>query len=275
MAKRNTQNKTTTQRGVWPIVGWFTMALVFGVTGWFFAMEPLSVAFGNWLQARDYQATSASVAQRTGKDADGSFDWYVAQYRVGEKTFETTRLTVLDDENIDEPSNEAVLKNLEKAFREKQQVTVWVSPRKSDVAIVSRELPLRSLGSRLPMALGFAIFSLAGATGSLGAIANFAYYRRMADAAGLWLFSALWCGFTFPMFLVAAQSSDSAWVPVVFVGVFALIGALMLYGAVITSIRGVRETNADANAASTPKAAVRGHTKRSGFGGRGDDFDKD
>jgi hypothetical protein len=272
MTKRNTQSKTTPQRGVWPIVGWFAMALVFGVTGWFFAIEPLSVAFGNWSQVRDYRSVNASVAQRTGKDAGGSFDWYVAQYRIGEQTFETARLTVLEDESIDEPSNEAVLKTLEKAFREKQEVTVWVSPRKPEVAIVSRDLPLRSLWPRVPMAIGFSIFAIAGVMGLLGCFGTFAYYRRMVDASGHWLFSAMWCGFVFPMLIVVTKADGGGWIATAVIGFFALIGALILYGAVAISLWGARKTDAAGNPINTESSSV---NKRGGFGGRGDDFDKD
>jgi hypothetical protein len=248
------------------------MALAFGVAGWFFAIEPLAVALGNWQQARDYQASSATVAQRTGKDAGGSFNWYVAQYRIGERPYETARLTVLDDEDIDEPSNAAVLKTLENAFKEKQPITVWISPRKPEVAIVNRELPLRSLWGRLPTAVGFSIFAIAGVMGALGCLGNLAYYRRMVDAAGHWLFSALWCGFIFPMLIVVARSNGVEWIAAAVVGLFVLIGALLLYGAVAISLWGARKTAA---VGSTSNAKASAPTKRGGFGGRGDDFDKD
>jgi DNA-binding transcriptional regulator of glucitol operon len=272
MKRRNNHLHSSPKVRAWASVGWLAMALLFGVTGWLFAIEPLAVAAGNWQQARDYQSTTATVAQRTGKDAAGEFNWYVAQYRIGERLYETTRLTVLDDEDIDETSNELVLKSLEKAFKDKQPITVWVSPRKPEVAIVSRDLPLRSLWGRVPTAIVFSIFAIAGVMGLLGCLGNFTYYRRMVDSAGHWLFSALWCGFIFPMLIVVARSSSVEWIAAAVVGFFALIGALILYGAVAISLWGARKTDAAGNPVN---ANSNGAIKRGGFGGRGDDFDKD
>ncbi len=272
MNRRSNHPHSSQKIRTWASLGWLSMTLIFGITGWFFAVEPLAVAAGNWWQARDYQATTATVAQRTTKDAAGDFNWYAAEYRIGERPYETARLTVLDDETIDEPSNELVLKTLEKAFREQQPITVWVSPRKPEVALVSRDLPLRSLWGRIPMAVGFSIFAIAGVMGTLGCLGNFAYYRRMVDAAGLWLFSALWCGFVFPLFIAVSRASSNEWIVATVISFFALIGVLMLYSAVAGSLWGVRETDASGKPLDEK---IIGSTKRGGFGGRGDDFDKD
>jgi hypothetical protein len=272
MKRRTNLPNSSGKVRAWSFFGWLAMAAVFGSTAWFFAIEPIAVAAGNWWQSRDYRAVNADVVQRTGKDAEGSFTYYVAQYRDGERTHETTRLTVLDDESVDEPSNETVLKTLEKAFSEKRPLTVWVSPRKPEIAVVNRDLPLRSLVARAPMAIGFSIFTMAGVMGAIGCLGNFAYYRRMVDASGLWLFSALWCGFVFPMFIVLAQARGGEWVATAVIGFFALIGVLMLYGAVAGSLWGVRKT--DASGKPLDEKAM-GPTKRGGFGGRGDDYDKD
>lgn len=257
----------------WACVGWCAMALIFGLIGWFFAIKPIAFATGNWQQTRDYQLTPATVAQRTGKDAEGEFKWYAAQYRVGERLHETARLTILDDEDIDEPSNEAVLKTLEDAFSRKQPVNVWVSPRKPEIAVVSRDLPVRSLWARIPMAIVFSIFTVAGVMGALGCIGNFAYYRRMIDASGAWIFAALWCGFVYPMMALVGSSKGGDGIAVAVIGFFALIGALILYVAVTVSLFGARESGAG-NAAS-PANRKQAPSKRAGFGGRGDDFDKD
>jgi hypothetical protein len=266
------------------------MALVFGSTGWFFAMEPISVALGNWWQARDYQATTAMVAQRTARDAEGTFSYYIARYRVNDREYETSRLTVLDNEDIDEPSNAKVANTLGDAFVKETAVSVWVSPRKPEIAIVSRDLPLRSLWSRIPMAIGFTIFSVAGIMGVVGCFGNFGYYRRMVDGAGLWLFSALWCGFIFPMLIVVGQSEGVEWVPAAVVGFFALVGALFLYSAVAVSFfgkatpksvaAGVRGTHLaktmfERSLDKQSRVTAKHVNKRGGFGGRGDKFDKD
>ena len=119
-----------------------------------------------------------------------------------------------------------------------------------------------------------------------------AHYRRMHDAIGIWAFGALWCGFIFPIFaMVATKGGADAWVPLIFVGLFALIGLLMAFSAVSISIWGAREGSSvasilsvkrnklsgDALATSGAKKGkpVKGDVKRGGAGGRGADFDKD
>jgi hypothetical protein len=270
---------------------WLAMAVIFGATGGYFGVKPLSAALENWWTARDYQATEATVSERTGSDADGAFTWYVARYRIGEQTYQTQRLSVLDDDAIDEPFNERVSQQLADAYKQQKTMTVWVSPRKPEIAVVSRDLPWSSLWQRIPLAIGFVVMAIAGALGAPGALFGFAYYQRMADAAGLWLFSAMWCGFTLPIFMVVTYTTGGEWVPIFFIGLFVLIGVLMLYGAVMASIRGVRTPQsiaagergtqfADALAARVVKhaqkrKAVSGNVKRGGLGGRGDGFDKD
>ena len=273
--------------------GWLLMAIGFGVTGWFFAIKPSITAIGNWNVARDYQPVEATVVERTGKDDGGTFNWYAARYDLADKTYETERLTVLDDEAIDEPANDAVLKSLAKAHSEQKAVPIWVSPRRPDIAVVSRDLPLGRLWPSIPFAFVFALFAVAGAFGAIGTLANFAYYRRMHDAIGIWMFGALWCGFIFPIFAMVATKGGAGgvWVALIFVGLFALIGLLMVVSAVSISIWGAREgssvstmmstkrpkLNPDALATSWGKKGkpLKSDIKRGGVGGRGADFDKD
>ena len=271
---------------------WLLMAIIFGTTGWFFAIKPLVTTFGNWNLARDYQAVEATVIERTGKDDGGTFMWYAARYNVAGKTYETERLTVLEDEAIDEPSNAVVLKSLAKAHNEKKTATIWVSPRRPDIGVVSRDMPLGSLWASIPFAVVFALFAAGGALGALGTLANLSYYRRMNDAMGIWIFGALWCGFIFPVFaMMAAKGDADDWPSLMFVGLFALIGLILAYLAVSISIWGAREGSSTTwpLSSSRPKLMgdtlatrggkqgepVKGTVERGGLGGRGADFDKD
>ena len=273
---------------------WSLLAVVFGITGWHFGAKPLAVPISNWVLARDYQPVAASVIERSGKDDAGTFNWYAARYDVAGKSYDTERLTVLDDDAIDEPSNAVVLKALAEARSQEKKVTVWVSPRKPDVALVSRDLPLGSLWSRLPFTIIFAVFAVAGALGAVGALVGFAYYRKMVDAAGLWVFGALWCGFIFPLLMLVTSQQDVEFFVVIFVGFFALIGVLVLWGAIAASISGHSSMSVSGfgNSAkkskfskeqlatswgpkAKPGTPVKGDVKRGGIGGRGADFDKD
>ena len=273
---------------------WLSFALIFGSTGWFFGLKPVSTTVGNWWMARDYQAAQGTVVERTGKDADGAFNWLAVRFDVGGKARETSRMTVLDDEAIDEPANDAIQTALRANLGTEKPVTVWVSPRDPEVAVVSRDLPMAPVFARLPIAVGFALFALAGVSGAFGALFSFGYYQKQFDVIGLWIFAALWCGFIFPgMLLVLSQALIETFA-VVFVGLFVLIGVLLLWGAVAATITGKgagafqmtsgkRSKLPDSAMATsygfkggTPVTGkpVTGEVKRGGMGGRGDGFDK-
>jgi hypothetical protein len=272
---------------------WLSFVLIFGLTGWFYGQQPVSATLGNWWMARDYQATPATVVERTGKDADGEFKWLAARYDVGGKTRETSRMTVLDDEAIDEPANDSVQAALRPNLATEKPITVWVSPRDPEVAVVSRDLPLTALFARVPMAIGFALFALAGVSGALGAIFSFGYYKKQFDVIGLWVFAALWCGFIFPVLLLVLSQSSIETGAVVVVGLFAVIGVFMLWGAIAATITGKggegfkmsgsRRSKLPASAMATSygfKAGkpiigkpVSGKVKRGGMGGRGGGVD--
>ena len=276
------------------IFWWSLLAVVFGMTGWHFGAKALAVPIGNWMQARDYQPVEATVIERTGKDDAGTFNWYAARYDVAGKTYDTERLTLLEDDAIDEPSNAVVLKSLADARSQEKKVTVWVSPRKPDVAVVSRDLPLGSLWSRAPFTVVFGLFALVGALGAVGALTGMSYYRKLLDASGLWLFGALWCGFIFPVLMLVTSQPNVEFVAVFFVGLFALVGVLVVWGAIAASISGnsgmsvsrlgssSKKSNFTKSQLATswgakgkPATPVKGTVKRGGVGGHGADFDKD
>ncbi len=267
---------------------WLAFALIFGSTGWFFGLKPLSTTVGNWWMARDYQASPATVVERTGKDADGEFKWLAARYDVGGKTRETSRMTVLHDEAIDEPANEDVQTVLRRSLGTEKPVTVWVSPRDPEIAVVSRDLPVASTLARLPMAIGFALFTLAGVSGALGALFSFGYYKQQFDVIGLWVFAGLWCGFIFPVLLLVLSQSSIETAAVVIVGLFVVIGVFLLWGAIAATITGKGGEGfqiSNSSRAKVPKSAmatsygfkdgkpvtgkpVSGKVKRGGMGGR-------
>jgi len=271
-------------------LAWATMAALFGFTGWFFAVKPIVVGISNWRVAADYQAVMGSVVTQTAKAGDGtSYSWRAARYEIGGKQYLAERLTVLDEDDLDEPANAAVAKQLEDAQRESKPVTVWVSPRKPEIAVISRDLPVGALAPRLPMTLGFALVALAGIGGALGALPNFSYYRNLFDAVGIWGFGAAWSGFTLPMFSMVAREPHKETAALVFVGLFALVGLLLLWAAVSVTLKGTGATfgkttygsakpsarTASDSGAKRKPANTKAGVKRGGLGGRGSDFDKD
>ena len=279
----------TSPHATWPkrllaTVLWALLAAVFGVTGWLFGLEPLTIALGNWQQARDYRAVSAKVVTLEGKADDGSaVRWPAASYEIDGKTYYAERLTVLDDDAPDERSNAAVMSTLE-ASRGDMTITVWVSPRKPEIALVSRELPVKSLWARVPLGVGFELIALAGVAGAVGSLFNFGYYRNLFDSAGAWGFSAVWCGIIFPMLWLMSAQSDIDLFVVMFVGFFALMGVALLLGAITTSIKGGGSAvKFGSSGSKLPASALRttggkakkndANVKRGGLGGHGGDAD--
>lgn len=266
---------------------WAAVALVFGTCGWLFGIEPLATAVGNWQQAKDYREVDAKVVTRSAQDVEGSTaNWVAAEYVVDGKTYLAERMTVLDDDGFDNPVNAATARTLEAARSANSTAKIWVSPRKPEIALVSRDLPVGSLLPRAPMAVGFAIIALAGVAGFIGALINFGYYRKLYNAAGMWLFAGLWCAFMFPILLLVATAQDVEFWVVVFVGFFALIGVLLLWSAISSSFTGnVSAVKIGSSPGSRlPASALRttgGYTKkmdkkvkRGGLGGQGDGVDK-
>jgi hypothetical protein len=263
---------------------WLILLLVFGSVGWFVMLEPITDAIGNWRQARDYQPVSATVVARDGKDTHGSFRWYAARYEVAGKSYETSRMSVLETPHFDVGYNAAVNASLNNALETNKPVTVWVSPRRADVALASRDFPLQSLWAKALIGMGFAVFAVAGAVGVSGSLLNAAWYRKWHDAIAIWGFAAAWCGFSYTMFaLLVSDSGD--WGAIAGVGFFVLIGALMQWAALhislfgtrqnATAVRGKLSRSTPARSSSKAKNRISGDVKRGGLGGRGDNFDKD
>jgi hypothetical protein len=139
---------------------WMLLALIMGACAWFFALEPIAVMAGNYLQSRDYTAVPAQIEKRTARDAEGSFEYLLARYEVGGRSYETTRLSLVDSDAVDQVSNARVMRDVLSRLGQGDRAQVWVSPRRPDIALMSIDLPWRSIWPRLPMAIGFSLFAL-------------------------------------------------------------------------------------------------------------------
>jgi hypothetical protein len=268
----------------WAAMFWFAMLAVFGSVGWFLAVEPVAVAVGNWRLTQDYVATPATVVANRGRDSNGEYTWYSARYEVAGRSFDTARLSVLDNEKIDERFNAKVGERMRVAHANQQAIEVFVSPRKPEVAIVDRSLPLGSLWAIALVGASFAVFALAGLIGLLGALLKLSIYQKWHDVIALWGFAGAWSLFSHTMFALFASGSGD--VGAMFgVGFFVLVGLLMQWLAVHLSLFGTknnvaasrieRSRSASKRSATNAKRNTDAKVERGGLGGRGDDFDKD
>lgn len=270
------------------IVGGLLLAAIFAPSAWFFGIDPLAAAVGNWQQAADYVEVPATVETRTERDAEGSFEYLVLRYERNGQSYETTRMTVLEDTDIDTRANAQVIERLRGSGA---NASVWVSPRRPEVALASRDLPWTSLWPRLPLTVGFTLLGLAGLLGA----ARAAFGRNMSAPLLLAGFAGAWSGFTLPFFpLVAGKGTSVDFGATFGVGIFAVIGLGLSLAAFLGGLRPGRETEASvapgscgfvrpqyrttgrvvkaSQGARTPAAPAPG-VKRGGIGGRGNKLD--
>jgi hypothetical protein len=266
---------------IWALLFWLATLAVFGGVGWFVMLEPIAVALGNWRLASDYVAAPANVIANRGRDSDGEYTWFSARYEVAGKSFETARLSVLEDEKIDERFNAKVGERLQVAHANQQPIEVFVSPRKPEVAIIDRSLPIRSLWAKALVGVSFAVFALAGCIGFFSGLLKLSMYQKWHDVIAVWGFAGAWSLFSHTMFALFASGSND-FGAVFGVGFFVLIGLLMQWLALHLSLFGTKQDVGGNSLQSTLKRSqsaenrrVDGKVKRGGLGGRGDDFDKD
>lgn len=274
------------------IVGGLLLAAIFAPLAWFFGIDPLAAAVGNWQQAADYVEVPATVETRTARDAEGSFEYLVLRYERNGQSYETTRMTVLEDTDIDTRANAQVIERLRTPGA---SASVWVSPRRPEVALASRDLPWTSMWPRLPLTVGFILLALAGLLGA----ARAAFGRNMSAPLLLTGFAGAWSGFTLPFFALVAGEGTRVDVGATFgLGIFAVIGLGLSLAAFLGGLRPGGETEASAapgsaggvrpqyrttggsvkaaqavGSARRPAAPAPG-VKRGGIGGRGSGFDK-
>jgi hypothetical protein len=148
------------------IVAALFVTMILSAVGWQAGISPVVSTLGNWIQARDYIEVPAVQELRTFRDSAGVFNAPVLRYERDGKTYETARMSVLDDLNLYAASNEAVNARLS---RTGAATTVWVSPRRPDVALATRDMPWASLLLRLLLALPFGLLAATGLSNLLRA----------------------------------------------------------------------------------------------------------
>lgn len=210
MKKAATSGRSVEPHRVLTALVWAVAAVVFGVTGWLYGVQPLAFAIDHWKLALDYSEVPAKVVTLEGKAPDGTaVSWLAARYEVNGKTYFAERLSVLDDDSSDEAYNSRVMRWLESAQRRSETINVHVKPSHPEIALVSNNFPLPSLMSRAPLALGFILLAGVGLLGAVGALCNFGYYRRLRKYWKNWAVVATLCAIIFPLMLQVGTDADS------------------------------------------------------------------
>ncbi len=147
------------KRRIAQVVASLVFAAIFGVLAWQEGIYPIGAALYNGWRAADYVEVKATVAIRERMDADGPFKYLVLRYEHNGKHYETTRMSVLRDQDTTLAVNAEVIDRLR---REDGRTSVWVDPRRPDMAVASRDLPWSSLWPLLPLLVAFVLLSAAG-----------------------------------------------------------------------------------------------------------------
>ena len=88
MKKAATSGRSVEQHRVLTALVLVVAAVAFGVTGWFYGVQPLAFAIDHWKLALDYSEVQAKVVTREGKAPDGmAVSWLAARYEVNGKTY--------------------------------------------------------------------------------------------------------------------------------------------------------------------------------------------
>lgn len=130
--------------------------MILSAISWQWGFGPLFSTIGNWVQARDYVPVPATVELRTHQGRGERLTYYVLSYVRDGRDYETTRMSVLDDTDPFADSNQSVFGEISRAG---QKWTVWVSPRRPDIVVASRDLPIESLLLPFVVAMVFAFFT--------------------------------------------------------------------------------------------------------------------
>ena len=91
---------------------WSLLATIFGVCGWLVHVEPCRNRRRQVVACPRLPERSRRSDRTNRTGCRGSFTWYSVRYAVAWRNYDTSRLSVLEDEAIDEPYNATVFKRI-------------------------------------------------------------------------------------------------------------------------------------------------------------------
>jgi hypothetical protein len=146
-------------------------------------------------------------------------------------------------------------------------VTVWVNPENPSESMVDRTVRWKLAVFIVPFALGFGavgigalwmffrtLFTPAAELQTRGPVAT---ANKASAAVFLWIFAFMWNAISFPIALVVLPDAIAGgqWGAALMVSLFPLVGLLLVWGAIVSSLRGLRRKAARKRAPRAVAAA--------------------
>jgi hypothetical protein len=198
------------------------------------------------LRARDWVPVEADITHVDTGTATFAYYWHENRYfsdRVG--TFRPGGSTDLDD------WEDRMDRRLAEAVEQKKPVTAYVNPKNPAEAMLDREIRWKFV--MVIMGISFAAF--------IGGLVAFVLIGRNAigwrqrgggvpllkprarEALTQWVVALVWNGFCLPLaiFVIPDLWAKGEWFPVILLGLFAAVGLLIAWGALLTTVSVFRD----------------------------------
>ncbi|KQO19210.1 ankyrin repeat domain-containing protein [Acidovorax sp. Leaf78] len=231
-------------------------AVAFGLGGYFFGLKPLAQTLwtawqvGQWQQV-PAQVISAELKRHPGSKGGTTYEVQARyRYEFNGARHEGTRVGLDAQSGSDNIGDwhQQWHGRLQQAQARDQPITVRVNPDNPAHSLIDSSIRWRLQIFRLPFALIFTAVGVVAACvfvllligrgesmglaqpaqGELPASGPAPRNSLHGTAVGAWIFSLLWCGLSFPMAaLLWSDRNASGWAQG-FIGVFVLVGVLML-----------------------------------------------
>jgi hypothetical protein len=169
-------------------------------------------------------------------------------YKFGDATYQGDRLGVNPiggKDNIDSWYSD-MASMISDAKSGRKPLMVWVNPENPTESMVDRTIRWKLVAFALPFALGFGGVGV----GALWVLVRMLFARSGTDAVaaaapsgvlGLWIFTFFWNVISFPIAIVVVPDAVAKGeYAVLFVLLFPLIGVLMLWGAISSTITAIK-----------------------------------
>lgn len=226
-------------------IGALACLVLFGGVG-FGAFYVIYGTIRDGMRAEDWVGVRAKILHVDAGQVSYSYEWKGKKYagdRAG--TFILGGNSDVDD------WDDRMEAMIAAAQQEEKPITVFVNPDNPVESMVNREIRWKLLLIALPFGLGFGAGGLAGffligreAFGFKQTGGRVPWLKaRTREALTQWVVALVWNGVSLPIALIAIPSlwAQGEWFPIILLAIFPLIGMLILWSALSSTVGALRE----------------------------------